>query len=204
MLEFDGAADRRRAGRGRARRRRPCKWPATGWSRAATVPTAGWPAIRASFSATSVRRETPDGPDDWFTISGHARGGDSGGGVFNEQGQLVGVLWGTDGQEVVCVQAGRLHKLLDQAVVQEDAAQQKSILQRVPTPAKPPPNSDCCPGGDCAAVDRGRRRVEESGRCCRGASETKSRDDAQDARIEALIELQERQAKAAVPAPPRR
>jgi thiol-disulfide isomerase/thioredoxin len=79
----------------------------------------------------------PHGPDDWFTISGHARGGDSGGGVFNSSGRLVGVLWGTDGQEVVCVQAGRLHKLLDQAVVHEDAMQQKSILQRVPTPAAP-------------------------------------------------------------------
>ena len=44
--------------------------------------------------------ETPDGPDDWFAISGHARGGDSGGGVFNRAGKLVGVLWGTDGQEV--------------------------------------------------------------------------------------------------------
>ena len=87
------------------------------------------------FLSYKRSNETPNGPDDWFTISGHARQGDSGGGVFNEQGKLVGVLWGTDGQEVVCVQAGRLQKLLDTAIVRTDAAQQKSILQRVPTPA---------------------------------------------------------------------
>ncbi len=46
-----------------------------------------------------------NGPDDWMVISGHARQGDSGGPVFNERGHLVGVLWGTDGETVVC--AGR-------------------------------------------------------------------------------------------------
>ncbi len=58
----------------------------------------------------------PRGPDDWMVISGHARPGDSGGPVFNARGRLVGVLWGTDGEEVVCVQAGRLHVLLEEAV----------------------------------------------------------------------------------------
>jgi S1-C subfamily serine protease len=62
--------------------------------------------------------QTPNGPDDWFEISGHARPGDSGGGVFNERGRLVGVLWGTNGEVVVGVQAGRLHRLLDAAVGQ--------------------------------------------------------------------------------------
>jgi thiol-disulfide isomerase/thioredoxin len=61
----------------------------------------------------------PNGPADWFEISGHARQGDSGGGMFNDRGRLVGVLWGTNGEVVVGVQAGRLHVLLDSAVGQE-------------------------------------------------------------------------------------
>ncbi len=92
------------------------------------------------------RRSTAagQGPDDWMVISGHARGGDSGGPVFNKRGRLVGVLWGTDGREVVCVQAGRLHVLLDQAVAAIEqhgrsatVPAQLSALQRMPTPAKP-------------------------------------------------------------------
>ena len=62
--------------------RRPCKRPAIGWNRAATDPTAGWPCNSGLFSTIADRAQTPNGPDDWFIISGRARQGDSGGGVF--------------------------------------------------------------------------------------------------------------------------
>jgi hypothetical protein len=80
------------------------------------------------------RRSTAamQGPDDWMVISGMARGGDSGGPIFNSSGKVVGVLWGTDGAEVVGVQAGRLHVLLDQAVAR--SYQQKQLVERRPTP----------------------------------------------------------------------
>ncbi len=83
------------------------------------------------------------GPDDWMEISGHARGGDSGGPIFNDQGRVVGVLWGTDGDHVVGVQAGRIHKLLDEPV--PDRIEQKAevllvALERNPTPAQPSPD----------------------------------------------------------------
>jgi S1-C subfamily serine protease len=84
--------------------------------------------------------KTPNGPDDWLEISGHARQGDSGGPIFNEDGKLVGVLWGTNGEVVVGVQAGRIHQLLDAAVassVEPQSASETAIVQRNPTPPKP-------------------------------------------------------------------
>ncbi|MFZ1935679.1 MAG: trypsin-like peptidase domain-containing protein [Thermoguttaceae bacterium] len=107
------------------------------------------------------RRSTqaPNGPDDWFEISGHARPGDSGGGVFNERGRLVGVLWGTNGEVVVGVQAGRLHLLLDSALpetIEQKAFVLTQLLQRNPTPPKPaaieslPPACDC--GSGCCPL----------------------------------------------------
>ena len=161
------------------------------------------------FLSYKRSNETPNGPDDWFTISGHARQGDSGGGVFNEQGKLVGVLWGTDGQEVVCVQAGRLQKLLDTAIVRTDAAQQKSILQRVPTPAMPaepflpgPVPYEPTGGGASVSVASGARPPALPWR-----RDQVSREEAQQAEIEALIRLEQQRSAAdsrvAAPTPPR-
>jgi hypothetical protein len=123
---------------------------------------------------------TPNGPDDWMVISGHARGGDSGGPIFNSHGKVVGVLWGTDGAEVVGVQAGRLHVLLDAAVPQ--TVEQKGIQgfgdvgRRDPTPAKtlaprPSPHAPLLPW---------RGEAEKS-------------QNAQDQRIERLIDLIDKQ-----------
>jgi hypothetical protein len=53
---------------------------------------------------------------DWLVLSGYARQGDSGGPVFNSRGELIGVLWGSAGGEVVATQCGRLHVFLTQAV----------------------------------------------------------------------------------------
>ena len=74
----------------------------------------------------------PDGPDDWMILSGHARQGDSGGPVFDLQGRVAGILWGTDGREVVCVQPGRIHALLDAAVGEPRTAAGEAKLGRQP------------------------------------------------------------------------
>lgn len=47
-----------------------------------------------------------------LVLTGLAREGDSGGPVLDQQGHLVGVLWGTDGQRVVSTYCGRLRQFL--------------------------------------------------------------------------------------------
>ncbi len=48
-------------------------------------------------------------------LSGTAREGDSGGPVFNERGELVGVLWGTDGRTVLATYCGKIRQFLREA-----------------------------------------------------------------------------------------
>jgi thioredoxin 1 len=148
------------------------------------------------------------GPDDWLLISGHARSGDSGGPVFNDRGRLVGVLWGTDGREVVGVQAGRIHQLLDAAVPQQKSLkiEQIAALPRNPTPAKEPGCTPPCPQAAAPAQEMPSTVGETASYGkkqpllnWRGGAQKE--DDRLDARIEALIALQERQARMATPVP---
>jgi hypothetical protein len=52
----------------------------------------------------------------WETleITGRARQGDSGGPIFNSQGELVAILWGTDGRSVSGTYSGRVDRFLQQ------------------------------------------------------------------------------------------
>jgi len=52
----------------------------------------------------------------WETLelTGRARLGDSGGPVFNSQGELVAILWGTDGRSVSGTYSGRVDRFLEQ------------------------------------------------------------------------------------------
>ena len=122
--------------------------------------------------------QTPNGPDDWMVISGHARGGDSGGGVFNRRGRLVGVLWGTDGETVVCVQAGRVHKILAAAVPYE----QKALFDRSPTPPL---------AGPLAPVPPMQAAKQQGGPMLPWRNDAQKRDSEMDARLRALLAAQE-------------
>lgn len=129
------------------------------------------------------RRSTAaaQGPDDWMVISGHARQGDSGGPVFDNRGRVVGVLWGTDGETVVCVQPGRIHVMLDEVI-----AEQLAIMNRRPTPPAIGPIEPI------TAADRARLTGSRKPLLPWRGDAEKS-DAEQDARIERLIDLAERQ-----------
>ena len=140
-----------------------------------------------------------DGPDDWMIISGHARQGDSGGPVFDRQGRVVGVLWGTNGQEVVCIQPGRIHVMLNGVV-----AEQLAVMNRRPTPpalgplepvypnGRPQNSNAGCPGGQCEIIPAG---IAGGKTLLPWRGKTEATDKAQDARIEALIGLMEGQVR---------
>jgi len=59
-------------------------------------------------------------------LTGSARDGDSGGPVFNQRGELVAVLWGTDGRTVGGTYCGRVRKFL------------ATLLGRPAPPSEPP------------------------------------------------------------------
>ena len=122
-----------------------------------------------------------NGPDDWMVISGHARQGDSGGPVFDGKGRVVGVLWGTDGQTVVCVQPGRIHVMLDTVI-----ADQLAIYNRRPTPPA---------YGPLEPVDVDQARGKDKNPMLPWRGKTEATNKAQDARIEALIGLMEAQVR---------
>ena len=79
------------------------------------------------------------GATDWMRISGYARSGDSGGPIFSSRGRVIGVLWGTDGKEVVGTQAGRLHKVLDVALTKlpPKPPDKGPVIAQMPTPQEP-------------------------------------------------------------------
>jgi len=144
------------------------------------------------------RRSTAamQGPDDWMVISGHARGGDSGGPIFNSAGKVVGVLWGTDGEEVVGVQAGRLHVLLDEAIAK--VYQQKQLVERRPTlpqagplvPVQPSPSMSGPESYDTVRTGTGSASGTRNAPLLPWRDDAQRRDQSQRAAIEGLIELE--------------
>ncbi|GAG40405.1 unnamed protein product, partial [marine sediment metagenome] len=61
---------------------------------------------------TGYVRTQSTGSNETLELTGRARDGDSGGPVFNTKGQLVAVLWGTDGRTVGGTYCGRVDKFL--------------------------------------------------------------------------------------------
>lgn len=86
-----------------------------------TLDSCGYGA-EGEFAVNSGRflgyRESPFAEadvSDWIVVSGPARQGDSGGPIFNSNGHVMGILWGTDGQITIGVHVGRLGIVLNEA-----------------------------------------------------------------------------------------
>jgi len=88
---------------------------------------------------------TNGGPTDWMAISGRARGGDSGGPIFDSAGRVAGILWGTNGSEVIGTQIGRLLLVLNRAVDQSPADMQVASSQLAPTIRQAPTENRLLP-----------------------------------------------------------
>jgi hypothetical protein len=123
------------------------------------------------------------GPDDWMVISGHARSGDSGGPIFDKQGRVVGILWGTDGNTVVGVQPGRIHLLLNEVLYER-------LVSRRAQPT-PPADAPLVPVEWKQPTDQTGIRQGEKKPMLPWRQDAQADQKAQDARIEALIRLAE-------------
>jgi hypothetical protein len=86
---------------------------------------------------------------DWLVMSGGAEQGDSGGPIFNAQGEVVGLVNATDGQRVIGVQCGRLHVCAGEACKKLPGRRDNSgtiqINPVVPQPIPTQPPTDLAP-----------------------------------------------------------
>jgi hypothetical protein len=79
-------------------------------------------------------------------MEGHARDGHSGGPVLNDRGELVAVIWGTDGRMVAGTYCGRIHKFLSSLACYGGRCpppRGRVVLPAIP--ARPPPATPTSP-----------------------------------------------------------
>jgi hypothetical protein len=99
---------------------------------------------------------------DWLRMSGAARAGDSGGPIFGADGAVEGILWGTDGRQIVGVQAGLLYTRMTAALGPNEAAP-----KTLPAAAVAQTDCDCADPASCLAKGKllgglGKRRAPTS------------------------------------------
>ena len=82
-----------------------------------------------------------------LVITGNARQGDSGGPIVNERGELVGVLWGTDGRTICGTYNGRIHQFIQTAASENRfLAPFRGKENAAPPTPEPPKNDPWYPG----------------------------------------------------------
>ena len=136
--------------------------PCIGWGFGQNGKLQGQPGTVVGYAMTnkSQTHET-------LKTTGRAREGDSGGAILNEKGELIGLLWGTDGQHTYSTYCGRLQKIIDELKptkeppAQEPGAsapgyannQKPSIPQYIP-PHPSPPTTNVTPILQTALIEK--------------------------------------------------
>jgi S1-C subfamily serine protease len=93
-------------------------------------------------------RPSSEHPMDHIIISTPARQGDSGGPVFNAQGHIAGILWGSEGSRTYATHAGRIREFLNGPTIEDVVAAAQcpdGKCGKSSSPVKP----DNCPNGRC-------------------------------------------------------
>ena len=107
-------------------------------------------------------------------MSGCAREGDSGGPVFNRRGELVAVVWGTDGRSVMGTFCGRIRRFLHGILQAERKPEGQPEAESVDVAGGPPEaESGSSPFG--AHLDRISQRLDDLGG--RFEAEAQERED---------------------------
>ncbi|NQT15541.1 MAG: trypsin-like peptidase domain-containing protein [Planctomycetes bacterium] len=105
--------------------------------------------------ALGYARTTATRTYETLELSGCARDGDSGGPVFNASGELVAVLWGTDGRMVGGTYCGRIRKFLG-GILSPGSMGRRPPESGPPAPNAPPGSSGPAVLGDRLDGMRGR------------------------------------------------
>ena len=117
---------------------------------AATAPQPGQPLQSCGFGPNGVYRcnsGTAQGyasgssgkTYETLCLTGSARDGDSGGPVLNQHGELVGVLWGTDGRTVHATYCGRIRRFLANLLPNLGTSRPPADTPAISTPTQPAP-----------------------------------------------------------------
>ena len=108
--------------------------PCIGWGFGQNGKLQGQPGTVAGYAMTnkSQTHET-------LKTTGRAREGDSGGAILNEKGELIGLLWGTDGQYTYSTYCGRLQKIIDELKHDKEPGTERSAVPEYTPPKALPP-----------------------------------------------------------------
>lgn len=116
-------------------------------------PDGRWQCVRGQVRGYVATAQT--GSFETLSLNGAARPGDSGGPIFDQSGQLVGVIWGSDGRMIVATYCGRIRAFLNRVLgpLLERPAPSEDPPLGPSLPAPSPKTPEAAEGTSCAPED---------------------------------------------------